>query len=307
MANFVFDIATPNPKIEEILKDIESLKYADNNEKKEIAKKYNIYTNKKSEIETFLWFLANEERKGTETFTQTDFRVWNNAFGYPSQYKKMKEALEGESLVFIKKLHKYFESKFNSMAYVKDNRYKVTEKIIYEIENAASIKKEEDRTKMIYDRLVEPTKPFKSRLYNRYIESETFRFERAKNLYEEYKNLTTEEKRKQKCASWILNIMVLSDNFDWATYYERINKDFESMFTNNLMHIATAINNNRKVNINHLKLYSINEDPKYFEMGLRDCHGNFIHARSIIAAEYSEKVSTHYRFIVTINKKSKPE
>ena len=54
-------------------------------------------------------------------------------------------------------------------------------------------------------------------------------------------------------------------------------------------------------NIDTMTISRIHEDPKLFEMYITDGEKN-MYARSIIAAEFSEKVRAHYRFIITDRK-----
>ena len=54
-------------------------------------------------------------------------------------------------------------------------------------------------------------------------------------------------------------------------------------------------------NIDTMTISRIHEDPKLFEMHITD-GTKHMYARSIIAAEFSEKVRAHYRFIITDRK-----
>lgn len=54
-------------------------------------------------------------------------------------------------------------------------------------------------------------------------------------------------------------------------------------------------------NLDKMVISRIHEDPKLFEMHITDGEKN-MYARSIIAAEFSEKVRAHYRFIITDRK-----
>ena len=169
-------------------------------------------------------------------------------------------------------------------------------------QNSPKVKKEEERTQIIFDRLSILTFSFKEKMYKRFINTELSRFTWLKKIEDEYseeekKNL---KKENTKLYSAYVQLKHRSKNFDWNVYKEYIDKEFESMFSNNIMAIAQRINQNKKVNINHLKLKSIEEDPKFFEVVLRDCGNYLIHCRSIIAAENSMLVQTHYRFIVTV-------
>lgn len=54
----------------------------------------------------------------------------------------------------------------------------------------------------------------------------------------------------------------------------------------------------KKFNVETLKITDVQNDPKFFEMIITDGEKKMF-ARSIWAAEFSEKVTAHYRFIIT--------
>lgn len=54
----------------------------------------------------------------------------------------------------------------------------------------------------------------------------------------------------------------------------------------------------KKFNVDNLKVTDVHNDPKFFEMIITDDDKKMF-ARSIWAAEFSEKVTAHYRFIIT--------
>lgn len=80
-------------------------------------------------------------------------------------------------------------------------------------------------------------------------------------------------------------------------YVEKNVEDAEKKFKYDIESIAEKV---RRMNMNEslLELVSIDSDPKHFDVILSDGTKQ-VHARSIFAAEFSEFVSPHYRFIIT--------
>lgn len=80
-------------------------------------------------------------------------------------------------------------------------------------------------------------------------------------------------------------------------YISRCEKDAESTFKHNINVLANKITD-KGLNSATIKVERIDEDPKYFELFITDGTKS-LYARSILAAEYSDKVATHFRFIIT--------
>ena len=275
-------------------------------EKLAVMEKFNLSCPCKiKDIEHAILGIANEKRKSSgkliNQFDEDDYRMWNSYWGHPESLKKLREAVEGESSEFIGYLLRIFDTAYRRTVgrVYEDKRYFNLLKI--QEENSDAYKKNLEREETIYERLTILTFDFKTKMYNRFIMNEKERFDKISK----YNEKTEEElyqirKDKPKLYSVFVQMKSRSKDFDWNIYREYLNEEFESMFSNNIRAIAQRINTNRKVNINNLKLQSIDDDPKFFELVLRDCGGHTIHCRSIIAAEYSVLVQMHYRFIITV-------
>lgn len=274
-------------------------------EKLDFIKKYNLSCScKLKDIEHGILEIANELRKSSEKtlcqFTKTDYKIWNDYWGYPKTLNKLRDAIRGESQEFIKFLLSIFYESYIKTRHqsFKDNRYTILLKICEE--ESEHHKQSKEREEIIYENLTIITFDFKTKLYSRFISGEKKRFD----FLSDYNTKTTQEltiikTENPKLYSGFLQLKTRSKNFDWNIYKEYIDNEFESMFSNNIRNIASRINNNKEINIANLKLRAIHDDPKFFEMIL--CDGiRTIHCRSIIAAEHSNLVQTHYRFIVTV-------
>lgn len=289
--------------IKEIFESIDELCCADLATKKAINEKYNLSGSKKvKEIEHELLGLANEVRKTkTGDFTQNDYRAWNNYWNCPSSKKKIKEAIENESeewINFILNIYLSFYQKSHRLIH-EDRRYSTLLSIKAEMSSSYIERKNIEEN--IYNILTDITSSFKNAMYERFIDREKSRF----NEYAAKKDLLDEElydykKESSRGYSAFIEIKRYSKNFDWNIYQEYLTKEFESHFSYNLKSIASRIYDNGKIDINSLNVISLNNDPKFLELFMEDINKNLIHCRSILAAEYSDYMIPHYRYIITI-------
>lgn len=94
-------------------------------------------------------------------------------------------------------------------------------------------------------------------------------------------------------------VIMFNAKYKWnlKDYTEDNMKAAEDKFKSDIMAIAEKV---RRMNMEEamLELLSIESDPKHYDITLTDGKKT-VHARSIFAAEFSEKVSPHYRFIIT--------
>ena len=84
-------------------------------------------------------------------------------------------------------------------------------------------------------------------------------------------------------------------------YISKCEKDAEEAFNHNIGVLATKVND-KGIDVSKMTVERVDDDPKFFEMFITDGTTN-LYARSIWAAEYSEKVTAHFRFIVTDTKR----
>lgn len=83
-------------------------------------------------------------------------------------------------------------------------------------------------------------------------------------------------------------------------YLAEAEKDAEAVYERNVRVLAEKINA-WGVNANEMVVDEVADDPKFFEIRVSDGVHN-LYARSIWAAEYSDKVTPHFRFIITEKK-----
>ena len=84
------------------------------------------------------------------------------------------------------------------------------------------------------------------------------------------------------------------------TYLDRCIKDGEEIFAHNIAAISEKLIKN-DLNVNNISISNVKNDPKFFEMMLTDGKKK-LYLRSIFAAQFSEKMIPHFRFIITERK-----
>ena len=234
---------TTNFTIQEILSDIKTLSYGDNTDKKAINKKYGYNISKKAELESQLFYLANQIRKEENHSepTEDDFRIfYHNSKGLGTK-KNAEEALKDESIEFVKALiekKKQAVKKYgNSIAGRSYQReLKNIEEVLYNKEHATEIEAKKSRLGEILDMM--KTNPliqeFQQNQAERLIERCQRSFEWAKNLSkEEYKKLSKPSK------SFYNYINIYSENFtDFNKYITGEQANFIRTFHLNILSLA---------------------------------------------------------------------
>ena len=83
-------------------------------------------------------------------------------------------------------------------------------------------------------------------------------------------------------------------------YITKCRVDAEATYNSNVMSIADRLKN-KEFNVKELTVSSVGSDPKFFSMMIAD-NEKKVYCRSILAAEYSDKMVPHFRFIITDRK-----
>ena len=86
-----------------------------------------------------------------------------------------------------------------------------------------------------------------------------------------------------------------------VVFIQENREDAENTFNRNIANLAEKLYE-KEFEFSKIKVNSISKDPKLFELEVTD--GNItLYARSIWAAEYSDKMIPHFRFIITNKRK----
>lgn len=90
------------------------------------------------------------------------------------------------------------------------------------------------------------------------------------------------------------------EKYTQAEYIDEAEKNGEISFKNNINALAERLNE-KKLVVDKLDVQHISTDPKLFQLLITDGTQKLF-ARSIFAAEYSDKMVPHFRFIITNRK-----
>ena len=114
----------------------------------------------------------------------------------------------------------------------------------------------------------------------------------------EYKEIDKSITRLSKSINELKMIL----NKTKVDFIQENREDAEQTFNHNIANLAEKLYE-KEFEFSKIKVNSISNDPKLFELEVTD--GNItLYARSIWAAEMSDKMIPHFRFIIT-NKRKK--
>lgn len=291
----------------EIKNDIAILKDTPSkSEKVKISEKYSLNSLKANELKKSLYILLRDLRSSKNEFSCEDI----------SDYRRLeipeKTKLLQESIYFVKYYKEYLENKlksknlFDKIAFAKtrDWNYYMTAADKYIINEYLSAKKIIDDANpskvvdKIYEKLINETKDF----YSYYIESIK---NKAEKFFDEIPSKisslkmkiesNTDNKKIEKLSNILKRLETIFTNGK-VNYVENEIKFASENFKAEMIDLANRFESH---GIDEsLSIKSINNDMKLFQMVI-NCKENTYFARAIIAAENSEKVSTHLRFIIT--------
>lgn len=309
----------------ELIKDYNELddRCYENSFKKELAEKYN--TSKKiKDIQVAILEELRNVRSHSIVFDNVDIVFFNRLDG------KFKDNIEKESIPFILFLKDFLTERMKSknlfdkigMHTKRDWNFIMTAADKYLIEKYVTIEKyleshseeykmKNQKIEEIFNILVDSTQDFYRFYINRaaeqaeriYCNAESSiaivknEFERLQNDFIENSNQEPDFFVKYRT---VRNRLIKLNNILSVSKKDFIKKfktdaDFDYQLG---MKVVAGKLEKSGVNPETMKVVFTNTDMKYFELVINDNDKSF-HARSIIAAEYSEKVQTHLRFIVT--------
>lgn len=329
---------------EELKQDYTNADGASGNEKKALSSKYGT-ANKVKDIQKAILLKMREERHTRKEFTNEDVNNFNRLdFPEKKLYDELgEEPIEfirfyaDYYLQNLKKrrLDKMVGQKLNSYNTSISDRYVIKryETILAYLtandkteEEKAKDKSDKERIEMIKknliekistelegfkNKIIEMTKRFAKKKYdnapkiiekcdNEIAELEkTFSDKPFYGYYKtkEYKRI--EELRKIKSKEKIILVKYPT----YKEYEEACVNEAIRQFENNIAAIADRVKE-KGLNIENVTCQDIFDDPKFIEMRITDGERS-LWCRSILAAEYSDKMIPHFRFIITERKGAK--
>lgn len=314
----------------ELINDYKVLdEYPDMKTKKALATKYGIESKKATEIQKMVLIAMRNERKTRTTFDSDDIKYFYR-FDIPETYNKAVSYYEEESIEFIKFLVEYnydFVCKKNlqnKLEYANSrNSYYVSIADKYVMKRYLNVKRFVDENEpvnidkreienkileTIKTRLLADMKPFHDAYIERVEKWATKNYENLPKQIEDAKfkvdhmdpkiNKSVSYKQYENIKNAYNKLIAIIKMFPTIEEYVAYQiKNAENGYNNDINSLTERIKT-KKMNHENISVTNIYNDPKFFEMTITD--GNVtMHARSVWAAEYSTKVTAHYRFIIT--------
>lgn len=282
--------------------------------KKAIAEKYGLETRKAAEIERGILRIANDMRKEAGMVDEMAIRIFNRLWDVPSSSAKLHQAMETETVEFIKAYREAIRPSVErnnrySWGRINDNRLNIIDKILVEKANST-----DDVRNDLISSLQDQTKDFKKVYVDSIVNYESGRFD----YYSRYAGIKVSIERtldgdkvvvseknevelpERLTPTWVRiynTIKIESNGWDKEVYLTKVTKDAINDYNNNIEMVADRIIR-AGMDTKNVKVNSVNYDPKAFEMYLED-GSKRMHCRSIFCAEFSVLVSPHWRFIIT--------
>ena len=161
-----------------------------------------------------------------------------------------------------------------------------------------------ENTKEFHDEYIKRVEIFANKYWDKLpsnIESSKKKYEAAKNLYKDEQDYNKSKilKRKMEEASRIYNsyLIVSKKYLSKKEYIDKCKEDAEDKFDANITSIAERLKKQDFI-ITDIKVTDIHNDPKFYAMYVTDGVKK-VYCRSIWAAEFSDKMIPHFRFIIT--------
>lgn len=179
---------------------------------------------------------------------------------------KITELMQDFKVIYMKKIKEHAKTQYQY--YSNKNNLKVLEKAVKDAEKAIENYKAEKGIRFIK--------------YNDYVGAKYEQaYDKARSKVSKFKAFTK---------------MYASEK----VYLDKCAKDGEEIFANNIAAISDRLIKNN-LNVANLSISNVKNDPKFFEMMLSDGEKK-LYLRSVFAAQFSEKMIPHFRFIITERK-----
>ena len=164
-----------------------------------------------------------------------------------------------------------------------------------------------ENTKEFHDEYIKRVENFANKYWDELpskIESSKKSYEEAKQLYKEEQDYAKSKilKIKMEEASRVYNsyLMISRKYSSKKEYIDKCKEDAEAKFDANMTTISERLKKQDFI-ITDIKVIDVHNDPKFYAMCVTDGIKK-VYCRSIWAAEFSDKMIPHFRFIIT-NKK----
>lgn len=329
-------------EIDQLHKDYETADGASGQEKKDLIAKYNVDAKKTKDIQHAILLKLQELRKDKKEFNDEDIADFNHLSENDTQYyaelKKENDDFVKYLLEYwenrIKKqggdLYNWINlTSFSGLSFSSNEKWlikryqKVREELMSrDPKNIKAKEKEEYSIDTLITKLGSELEEFK-KIYLKRVE------DNAKDLYEHLPNEITQmsarlkkmeeeyhEKEKEVkgfTARWNLYKPIekyanqLNQKKAILRRYKTIKEfitacldDAEKTFKGNVEALAHRVYE-KKFDVDKIKVSNVKDDPKIFKLMIED-DTKKLYCRSILAAQFSSKMTPHFRFIMTDRK-----
>lgn len=313
-------------------------------EKQEYAQKYGVESVKKDEIKMAILLKLREFRKSASQFDDEDWYEFIRLEGYSAQ--KLPEYLKEENPKFVLWIKDYYYKRFFEknkklqnwigmnpgngafgLSYADKDTIKFYNKLLTFIaDNTPKTRTAKDE---IFDLLVGKFTELLAEYKVQYLKKvEAYAILKYKSIpddLEELKEKRKEEREKLDKIDW------RKERYEYSQQYEivdKLSKKIERMtsflnkyteksyaeacvekateeFEDNIKILAHKIQD-EGLEVDKLDVKSVKDDPKVFKMKITDGTKN-LYCRSVLAAEFSQVMIPHYRFIITSRSKDDSE
>lgn len=260
----------------------------------------------KAEPEGFVKFLKDYYEKTIKDAGLEKYMSWK-----PSDLKYQRVPYgKIYSIKFYQFLVRFLEENGSDNAEKRDARQEAVDLVINKLnEQLESFKQKlldraEEQALAFYDTIIEKLDDWKKeaakwkKLYTGF--PDKWYNEKRAGYYwssEEYKNI---ERTQHMWAAKVANAKRIKTNYSKEQYGKYCREEAEKEYEMKKHTMAEKIVD-RNFDYANIKFTAVKEDPKWIEMMITDGVKK-VYARSIIAAEFSEKVTVHFRFILTDRK-----
>lgn len=327
--------------VEELRKDYEDASYVTGKEKKDLIAKYNVGSNKAKDIKYAILVKLQELRKNKESFDKDDINDFSQMSESDTQYyEELKKENDAFVKFLLDDFEKRMKSKgdlfkwvnltsFSGLSFSSSEKWLIKhyQKIREELasrdpKNIAAKEKETYSIDVLNTKLTDELEDFKKEYLKRIEASAEYTYDnlpkeiekmedRLKEMKEDYNQKKSEIKGYM--ARWKAEEPIrkyeskLNQKKAILKRYRTKNEfikacvdDAEKTFRGNVDALSHRVYD-KKFDVENIKVSNVKDDPKIFKLMIEDGTKK-LYCRSILAAEFSDKMIPHFRFIMTDRK-----
>ena len=278
-------------------------------DKLKLAEKYGVVSCKTAEIKNAIYHELKDFRcVKTSLYNQRDF---NDFYEHAclSTYKKCEETFEGEKyefVLFVEKILQHSIETSKNIYYVQSAKREHKNVERYIKEHGSAYKIIEAKTKAIYHIIDDLMVAYKTNVFaitekrsSKHYDMATEKMPKLKIVIDEKRAAHINPNEYYKIFLEYTHYKYFVLKYSKDEYIAREIKNTEKKLNDKIMSLSKRlVEGDFNLNLDNLKISNVSSDPKFFDMIIADDIIK-LHARSIFAAEYSEKVTPHFRFIIT--------